>query len=104
MNAQPGEQRPRFKSLSRKEEIILLLSDDRDFTSTQLYLMPLISQAVNRMSISDRQAQQLRNTLLADVSVAARRFLRSRTRKTTYRFAAYFTWYIQERVNELGNH
>jgi hypothetical protein len=103
MSPQPNKQRPRFTPLSRREEIILLLSDDHDFTSTQLYLMPLIVQAVNRLTLSDRNSRQFRNALLADVSVAAQRFLRSRSDKTTYRFATYFTWYIQERVKDLGN-
>ena len=90
----------RFKPLSKEDEITLLTSDDTDFSSTQLYLMPLIVQAIGRMTLSDKEAQRIRNALLADIPVAAHRFLRSRTEATAYRFATYFTWYIQKRIEE----
>jgi hypothetical protein len=87
----------RFNALTRDQEIALLRGDDNSFSATQLYLMPLIHQAVKRMELRKEESQRLASTLLADVPVAASRFLRSLSRSAAYSFATYFTWYIHER-------
>jgi DNA-directed RNA polymerase sigma subunit (sigma70/sigma32) len=102
-SSKPTIQRKKhFSSRIRAEELKILLNDNADFSETKQYLDSLIKDALERFQLSDEQLIQLHHELLEEVSVAARRFLSSKTSMNAdYKFSTYFTWYIAERVNRI---
>jgi hypothetical protein len=85
-----------FKALGREEEIALLKSDDQNFGRTREYLAPLIRSAAKRLERSEER-KSLQSELDGLVALAAKRFLaQPKNIDATYKFSAYFTWYISE--------
>jgi len=95
MQSQPPD---RFQPLSLEEELDLLRDDDASFSRTQLYLAPLVTQALNTAKVLETEQRSLRAKILSQTSQAAERFLSNHGGGESYTFAAYFTWYIHQAV------
>ena len=79
---------------------MLLLHDTANFSRTQHYLEPLIDDALSKFEFTSAQQRSLRRELLADIAVAARRFLNSsKSTEADYKFCTYFSWYIAQRIS-----
>src|ERR1700730_289707 len=88
-----------FVPLAAHGEVLLLQHDTPQFDQTKQYLTPLITDALTRFALSETGLRELRDALLADVSIAAHRFLSDPQNLTgEYTFSVYFTWYIKKRI------
>lgn len=88
-----------FIPLSPEKEFALLRGDNRDFGAVIQYVTPLIDAVLSRLNVRPPRASDVRKRLIDEVPVAARRYLdRALSRKTSYRFSTYFTWYIKQRI------
>lgn len=88
-----------FVPLSPEKELALLRVDSPDFGTAIQYIAPLIDSVLTKLKVPPKRAVEVRAALLTDVPVAARRYLdRVQSRKTSYRFSTYFTWYIKRRL------
>lgn len=90
-----------FKPLGRKAEVQLLLNDDEHFSKTQVYIKPLIAAAIQRANLQPHEQDGIVNALITIVPLAAERFLAAhRDREATYKFSTYFTWYINQALDQ----
>lgn len=89
-----------FKPKNTKEEYALLVGDDKEFSKTTEYLLPLIDQAL--LSIRDEAARKFhRDNLIQMVRIATQRFLENPDNiRKEIKFSTYFTWYIHEELKK----
>lgn len=87
-----------FKPKNTKEEYALLVGDDKNFSKTTEYLLPLINQALLRIRKEDARKSHQEN-LIKIIPLAIERFLENSDNiRKEIKFSTYFTWYIHEEL------
>jgi hypothetical protein len=79
------------------------LSDDTfEFSNTQIFLSPIISNAVQRHIKKEQHQKILHDLLNSQIKIAADRYLENFDDKVSYTFPTYFTWYMAEAINSFN--
>ncbi len=102
-NINMEQKKKQFQPQSKEYEIALLQKGDPEFKELKEHLIPLIKSALNHFIMSKETYNQLYKEILEDVSVAAKRFLKSGRQDKDYKFSAYYTWYISQRIEQAGD-
>jgi hypothetical protein len=76
---------PNFSPLSKQDEVGLLLED-----------------ALSHFLLSSEETACVRDAIIVDIPIAAKRFLSNgNISEKEYKFSAYFSWYILQRLDAI---
>src|SRR5258707_10048198 len=85
----------------KEYELSLLLKPDPERKELRAYLGPYIKLVLNRFEMPAAAYERLYRELDNDVLIAAERYLLSPAREADYKFSAYFSWYVSDRLNAI---
>lgn len=88
-------------SSSPKEWYQFLTEDTFEFSKTQNFLSPIISNAAQRHIKKEEHQIALQVLLNSQIKIAADRYLENFNDTVSYTFPTYFTWYMAEAINVL---
>ncbi|HEV2693333.1 MAG TPA: hypothetical protein VG347_10605 [Verrucomicrobiae bacterium] len=93
---------PKYEFPQNKEyELSLLLDPAPGFKKLKEYLDSYIKLALDKFVLSQDTYDRICLELHEDISVAADKYLKSKSREKSYKFSTYFSWYLSERVNKI---
>lgn len=93
----------KFKPKSGKEELEILLGDDRNFTNTEKYLCPYIYKLMSRYGVDKKEEKEVYQKIIITLRIAARHYLAKEEKERDFKFGTYFAWWaIQVIKKELG--
>ena len=83
---------------NEKYELELLYKKD-DFKSITIYITQYIDKVLKEFKVNDKDGL-IRKNLIKDIRIAAESFVKNyNNRKPDYKFSAYYSWYLQKRIN-----
>jgi len=85
----------------KEYELSLLLQNDPEKRQLMAYLDPYLRMVLDRFDLTDTLFQSLYHALQDDVVIAAERYLSGSARHGDYKFSAYFSWYLSERLDSV---
>lgn len=85
---------------SREYELELLKASAPEFERLREYLEPYLRRILDTFECTQETYDQLYYGLVADIKIAAEKYLTHRTGKEDYKFSSYYSWFVGERLKK----